>query len=90
MCAILVYNVGRCCIASDTKLYRCALNGGYDIAGIVYCKRTLCERLREDLGCNSNLIVSWSNIHHIRKTGLPHQTPSHSQSYKEASNIGKT
>ena len=90
MCVVFVYIVERCCIAYDSKLFWCALNGGYNIAGIVYCMRTLFERLREDLGCDTNLIVSWSNIHHIRNTGLPHQTPSHSQPYKEASNIGKT
>ena len=35
-----------------------SMNGLYDIADIVYSTGTFCERLREDMGCNTNLIVS--------------------------------
>ena len=30
------------------------MNGLYDIAGILHGTGILCERLREDLGCNTN------------------------------------
>ena len=35
-----------------------SISGWYDIAGIVHSTGILCERLREDMGCNTNLIVS--------------------------------
>ena len=35
-----------------------SMNDLYDIAGILHSAGTFCERLREDMGCNSDLIVS--------------------------------